>query len=86
MSLPAHFDPIIETLETIAEGSDKPKAIEATGLLHQIYNYKFVSCLIIFLQILGFTKSLSDQLQNKEIYMVLAAQLVVSTSETLQSI
>ena len=31
-------------------------------------------------------KSLSDQLQNKEIDMVLAAQLVVSTSETLRSI
>ena len=31
-------------------------------------------------------KSLSDQLHNKERDIVLAAQLVVSTSETLQSI
>ena len=28
------FDSILATLDSIAEGNDKPKAIEATGLLH----------------------------------------------------
>ena len=32
------FDCILATLDSIAEGNDKPKAIEATGLLYQIHS------------------------------------------------
>lgn len=70
----------------IAEGDDKSKAIEATGLLHQVNSFKFLSCLIIFHQLLGVTKSLSDQLQSKDIDLHSATELVVSTRDTLKSL
>ena len=57
------------------------KAIEATGLLHQIHSFKF-----IFLHIMGTTKSLSDQLQSREIDLALAADFVISTSDTLKTL
>ena len=60
--------------------------IEATGLLHLIQSFKFISCLIIFLRIMGFTKSLSDALQNEEIDFAFAADLVNSTSDTLKAL
>ena len=80
------FDSILATLDSIAEGNDKPKAIEATGLLHQIHSFKFISCLVIFLRIMGITKSLSDQLQSREIDLASAAHLVISTSDTLKTL
>jgi hypothetical protein len=61
------------------------QAIEATGLLHQIHSLKFISCLIILHRIMGITKSLSDQLQSREIDLALAANLVNSTSDTLKT-
>ena len=42
------YDSIIATLEYIADDSDKTKAIEAIGILHQICNFRFLACLIIF--------------------------------------
>jgi hypothetical protein len=80
------FDSILATLDSVAEGSDKVKAIEATGLLHQIHSLKFISCLIILHRIMGITKSLSDQLQSREIDLALAANLVNSTSDTLKTL
>ena len=69
------FDSILATLESIAEGHDKPKAVEATGILVQVHSLKFLACLVIFLRILSVTKSLSDQLQGKQIDMAFAADL-----------
>ena len=66
--------------------SDKPKAIDATGLLHQVHSFKFMSSLVIFLCIMGITKSLSDQLQNREIDLASVADLVISTSDTSQTL
>ena len=81
------FDSIVATLESITNGNDKDKAIEATGLLHQIYCFKFISCLvIIFWRIIGFTKSLSDQLQREELDFAMAADLIKSTSDTLRTL
>ena len=57
-------------------------ALEAIGLLHQIHSFKFVSCLVHC--IMGITKSLSDQLQSREIDLTFAADLVISTSDTLK--
>ena len=78
------FDSVLATLESIAECNDKAKAIEAIGLLHQVHSFKFVSCLIIFLRIMGLTKALSDQLQKRDIDLAAAADLVVSTADTLR--
>jgi hypothetical protein len=56
------FDSIIETLECLADDSDKTKAAEAIGLLHHVNSF-----LIIFKRIFSITKSLYDQLQSKTI-------------------
>uniref|UniRef100_A0A1X7VK12 TTF-type domain-containing protein n=1 Tax=Amphimedon queenslandica TaxID=400682 RepID=A0A1X7VK12_AMPQE len=42
------FDAVLATLESIGEGSDKQKAVEAVGLFHLVTSFKFLSCLIIF--------------------------------------
>ena len=80
------FDSILATPDSIAEGNDKPKAIEVTGLLHQIHSFKFISCPVIFLRIMGITKSLSHQLKSREIDLALAADLVISTSDSLKTL
>jgi hypothetical protein len=55
------------TLEEIGEGSDKSKAIEAVGLYHHIHSFQFLSFLVIFSEVFAITKSLSDQLQCKDL-------------------
>jgi hypothetical protein len=80
------FGCILAALDSISESNDKPKAIKATGLLHQIQCFKFISCLVIFHRIMGITKLLSDQLQKTDLDLALAADLVVSTADTLKSL
>ena len=78
------FHSLLATLEVIADGVDKPKAIEAIGILVQVNSFKFLAHLIMFTRILSITKSLSDSLQNEKIDMALAVDLVVSTCDTLK--
>ena len=78
------FDSLIETLECLADNSDKTKAVEAIGLLHQVFSFKFLASLIIFDRIFSITKSLSDQLQSKNLDFASATSLVLSTKETLK--
>ena len=54
------FDALLETLEEISCGSDQSKAIEATGLLQKIENFKFLLCLVMFDRILSDTRCLSE--------------------------
>ena len=70
-------------LATIVSGDDKAKAVEASGIMHQIYSYQFLFLLILFSRILACTKRLSDQLQCADIDMSKAADLVSATIETL---
>ena len=85
-SICSTFDCILSTLELIAEGNDKPKAIEAVGLYHHIHSFQFISCLVIFTRIMSFTKSLSDHLQSRDLDLVSAADLVISTMDTLKEL
>lgn len=80
------FDSLIETLECLAEDNDKAKAVEAIGLLHQVHSFKFVATLIIFDRIFSITKSLSDQLQAKNLDFSSATSLILSTTKTLQEL
>ena len=80
------FDSIIETPECLANNTDKSKAVEAIGLLHQVHSFKFLPSLIIFQRIFSKTKSLSDQLQSKSLDFASATSLVFSTKETLQEL
>ena len=71
-------------MEHIAEDTDKLKAVEAIGLLHQVHSFKFLASLIIFQSILSITKSFSDQLQSETLDLAFAAGLVSSTTATLR--
>ena len=79
------FHSVLATLESIANGDDKAKEIEAVGLLYQVNSFKFLSCLVIFHRLLGLTKSLSDQLQSRDIDLCSASELIESTIGTLKS-
>ena len=78
------YNSIVATLDHITEDTDKTKAVEAAGLLHQVHSFKFLTCLIIFQRIMSITKSLSDQLQSRTADSVYAAGLVASTTHTLR--
>lgn len=78
------YDAIIATLEYISDDSDKAKAVEAIGLLHQIRSLRFLASLIIFQRLMSVTKCLSDQLQSKSNDLSYAASLVSSTVATLK--
>lgn len=62
LALTTTFDSLTETLECLADDTDKTKAVEAIGLLHY---FKFLASLVIFQPSFSITKSLSDQLQSK---------------------
>ena len=55
------YDVILATLQVIVDGEDRLKGIEATGILLQIWSFKFLIALVLFWRILFCTKSLSDQ-------------------------
>lgn len=78
------FDSILATLEVIKDGDDRPKAVEAIGILTQVRCFRFLLLLIIFWRILSCTKSLSDQLQSTTIDMARAADLAEATIETFE--
>ena len=78
------FDAVVAALQSIMDGDDKAKAIEAKGIFLQIYNFKFLMTLIIFWRFLFCTKQLSDHLQSTKMDMCKAADLVGGTLETLQ--
>ena len=80
------FDSILETLESISDGDDKQKAIEAASLLHHVHSFSFISCLIILSRIMSFTKILSDQLQSEHLDLASACELILSTIDTLKEL
>uniref|UniRef100_A0A1X7U5B4 Uncharacterized protein n=1 Tax=Amphimedon queenslandica TaxID=400682 RepID=A0A1X7U5B4_AMPQE len=77
------YDLIFATLESIKDGDDKAKAVEANGILFQIRSLKFVFILAMFLRILSCTKRLSDELQCKGIDMAKAVELITATIQTI---
>ena len=78
------YSSIIASLEHIIDDTDKAKAVEAAGLLHQVHSFKFLACLIIFQRVMNITKALSDQLQSQTTDLVHAAGLISSTTQTLR--
>ena len=78
------FDSVLATLEEIANGDDRSRSTEATGIWTQVQSFKFLVSLITFWRVLSCTKSLSDQLQSREIDLAKAADLVLATTITLK--
>ena len=74
---------VLTTLEEIANGKDRSRAIEAAGIWTHVQSFKFLVLLITFWRILSCTKSLSDQLQSKQLDLAKAADLVLATKSTL---
>ena len=77
------YDAILATLELVGDSFDFEKAIEANGLYHQIAKFSFLLSLVTFDKVLTCTKGLSDQLQNSDVDLSQAADLVVATKSTL---
>ena len=75
---------MLATLQEIREGTDSVKAVEATGLYHQVATFSFIVSLVTFDKILQCTKNLSDQLQSSSIDLACAADLVLTTKTTLE--
>ena len=48
------YDSIIETLECLSDDTDKGKAVEAIGLLHEINSFRFLA--LLFHRIFSLTK------------------------------
>ena len=78
------FDAILATLQSLVQGDDKLKAVEAKEILLQIQCFKFLITLIIFCHLLFITKQLLDDFQSPHTDMAKAADLVTATMETLQ--
>ena len=78
------YDALPSTLQKISNGTDRAKAIEAAGLLAQVNSFKFLLSLIVFDRVLTCTKSLSDCLQNTQLHLAKAADLVAATISTLE--
>lgn len=72
---------IIKVLEEISQESNGERAVEARGLLAQI-DLKFVGLLVIFTQVFGDAKHLSDVLQSPQLNLSTAVALVDSLIET----
>ena len=79
------YDSLLAALEEISEGTDRARAVEATGFLFQIKTFKFLIMLVTFDRVLTCTKSLSDCLQHTHINLAKAADLVSATMSTLET-
>ena len=78
------YGAILATLQVMADGDDRKKATEATGILLQEQSFKYLTALFLFWRVLSITKGLSDQLQSTKMNMAKAVDLVTASIETLQ--
>ena len=77
------FKAILAALEEIGNRSDdRKKGVEATGLLHQIRSFKFLYSLILFDRILLCSSSLSNLLQETQLDLSKAVEVVNTTIST----
>ena len=68
----------------IANGDDRSRSTETTGIWTQVQSFKSLVLLITFWRVLSCTKSLSDQFQSREIDLAKAADLVLAKTITLK--
>lgn len=82
-AIKATYISLIATLEEIAEGEDRSRAVEARGLLHQVKTFHFIICLSTFDLLLSITNALSKILQDPKLDLAAASELVDATIRTL---
>ena len=78
------FSAVLETLETIIDGNDRERAVEASGILNGLHSFSFVVSLVIFKKVFGITAQLSDALQSESLDIGHAANLVLATIDTFE--
>ena len=67
---------IVSTLEKIVDSDhDSRSMFEANGLLRKVCSFEFILSLTVLLDLLSYTKSLSDYLQRQDIDFVSAVQM-----------
>ena len=81
------FGAVLTTLKSISGGEQRDRAIEAKGLLLQIFEfeYKFVLCLVMFNQLFSMTNGLSKAFQDPDLDFSAAISFIDASIETLQS-
>ena len=80
------FDPILLTVEEVAESQDVRKAIEARGLYHLLHSFSFLISLITFDRILTCTKQCSDKLQRSSLDLSFSLRACFSNQVTVDRI
>ena len=66
VAISATYPAVVETLQTIMNGPDRNRQIEASGILSGITDYKFIICLIIY-KVFSITACLADLLQTESV-------------------
>ena len=82
----ATFPAVLTILQKIKEGTDRERAIEATGILYGITELKFVVCLVVYKKIFGISARLSDLLQAKSIEIGSAVTVIEAVIETFEKL
>ena len=75
---------MVETLQTIMNGPDRNKQIEASVILSGITDYKFIICLIIYQKVFSITARLSDLLQTESVDLGNAATVIKATMDSFE--
>ena len=79
------YSALLETLEQTADGTDRMKAIEVTGILDGLKSYDFVVSLTAYKKVLGITSKLLDVLQKESLDYGGAANLIEASIATFES-
>lgn len=58
------LNPILSTLEKVAEGSHARRSIDSRGIVSQLPSFQFILLLLIFVKVLSVTHAVSEQLQS----------------------
>lgn len=80
------YSAIIKTLEDIADGSDRDKAIQASGIIYGVQSFPFVVALTIYKRIFSVSGNLSDLLQSQSIDLSSAICLIQSSIDTFKDL
>ena len=80
------YSAVIKTLEDIAEGNNRDRAIEARGILSGVRSFTFVVALVIYKKIFSVSANLSDLLQSQSIDLSSASYLIQSTIDNFRQL
>ncbi len=86
MTQSPQFCQLLGRLEDTIDGTDRVRAIEATGIHTGVKSFSFVVSLVIYKKVFGISANLSDVLQSKSIDLATATNLIQSTIDTIEGL